>query len=64
MSEAPPVTTEDEFRDHLNTLLETARENDIPMKGSWRCRRTADPSDYEVLITEVVPRARRQGRSP
>ena len=50
------ITTEDEFRDRINALLETARRNDVSVEGAWSCRRTEGQSDYEVLVTEVVHR--------
>lgn len=48
------VTTEAEFVDRLNELLDSARQNGVGIEGGWSCEQTHDPLDYEVLISAVV----------
>ena len=48
------VTTEAEFSDQLDELLDSARHNDINIEGGWSCHPKNDSADYEVLISAVV----------
>jgi hypothetical protein len=53
-------TTRAEFRDRLDDLIADARRNDVDVEGGWACRETADQSDYEVLISEVIAQSSRR----
>lgn len=48
------ITTDEEFNDALNDLIQTAYANDVGVEGGWECRTsTADP-DWDIVILEVT----------
>lgn len=54
---SPPdraITTEDEFDSALQSLLLSALENGLDLRGAWEYRNGQAYPDLEVLVTELT----------
>ncbi|MGB9987859.1 hypothetical protein [Salarchaeum japonicum] len=47
--------SEEEFHDELRTLLATAHEQGVDVRGGWDCR-FDECSDFEVVVVEAQKR--------
>ena len=54
MTMKQPVRTRAEFERRLTALVESAADNGVDPRGSWRVRQSTEPPDYEALVTRVV----------
>lgn len=59
----PEVTTVDEFADAVASVVRSAVENDVDVRGSWLVEGATD-GGYDVEVVAVAPRHRADDRSP
>lgn len=50
----PDITTEAEFDSALQSLLLSALENGLDVRGAWEYRNGQAYPDFEVLVTELA----------
>lgn len=54
MTEVHHPADDEEFNEHLSTLLQHAYDNDVPVEGGWKCTIEGDgDSHWDVQITSV-----------
>lgn len=53
MNDFEAVTTDEEFNDALNGLIQSAHANDVDVEGGWECRTRSGNPDWDVVILEV-----------
>ena len=57
-SQPDDLTNRDDFETHLQQLVATARDNDIPIGGAYDIRSLyPEDRDYQIEVSEIAPKS-------